>query len=150
MPYKIRGQVDGLRELVSSLHKLDTKVRKKTVRKMCAEAGKLILKRAKSLAAKETGLLRKSLGRKVKVYRSGVAVAVVGPRSDSKFRQLVTRTKNRRKPRTEMANPIKYAHLVEQGTTHSRALPFLRPAIAGQQAALREAMANVVKGALTS
>jgi hypothetical protein len=34
-----------------------------------------------------------------------------------------------------MVNPAKYAHLVELGTSHSRAFPFMLPAVEAQREA---------------
>lgn len=139
--FKIQARVEGLDAVLKALAAADKKVRKKGVRKMAAEGGKLVLKRAKQLVPRETGLLKKSLGRKVKAYpKSGVAVAVIGPRNEAKFRQQVTRTRGRRAPRTLIANPVRYAHLVEGGTRLAGVRPFLAPAVRGQQAAIREAM----------
>lgn len=74
------------------------------------------------------GLLRKSLGYKVKYYtRTGSAVAICGPRS--RFRvQIGVVSRGPRKGQPVFANPQKYAHLVELGTRHSGARPFLKPA----------------------
>jgi HK97 gp10 family phage protein len=111
-----------------------------------AKGGQILAKAAKAGAPKETGLLKKSIGSKVKVYPSGVAVAIVGPRQG--FKAEVTREKNRRFPWTGTSNPTRYAHLVELGTRQAPAKPFLKPALAGQQAAIREAMAKAVREAL--
>lgn len=143
MPFKIKAQVEGAKEVLAAIGGLADKLKKKLLKKAVGEAGRLVLKRAKQLVPRDSGLLKKSLGRKVKVYRNtGTAVAIVGPRKG--FRQPVTRAKGRWKPRTETADPIKYAHLIEQGTGHSQAKPFLRPAIEGQQQQIREAMASVI------
>jgi HK97 gp10 family phage protein len=53
--------------------------------------------------------------------------------------KMVTR-KGRTKP--EKANPVKYANLVEYGTSRSPAKPFIRPAIESSQGAIIEGMAN--------
>jgi HK97 gp10 family phage protein len=72
------------------------------------------------------GALKKSIGHKVRVYKRAV-VAIVGPRDGFRERiGTVSRGKNKGKPIYN--NPSKYAHLVELGTRHSKAQPFLRPA----------------------
>jgi len=77
------------------------------------------------------------LGLMVKKTRKGQLTARVGARSG--FTQMVTR-KGRTKP--EKANPVKYANLVEYGTSRSPAKPFIRPAIESSQGAIIEGMAN--------
>lgn len=154
MPFAIQGKIDGLSDLLKRLDSLEKKIRKKAVRKAAGEAGKIVLKDAKKGARTDTGLLRKSLGRKVKVYKgSGVAVAIVGPRVG--FRQEVERG-----GRTMIANPVKYAHLVELGTAPhgyktrpgqhpgAQAFPFLRPALDSNRDRIVEAMAEVFREAL--
>lgn len=104
---RVTGRIDGLGEFTRKLHDVDKKVRKKLVRKAASEGGKVILKAAKSnLTTRRTGQLRRSLGRKVKVYRgSGKAVAIVGARKGFKS------TDEQGKP----VDPVNYAHLVEFG-----------------------------------
>ena len=87
-----------------------------------------------SIQTYDGGLLRKSLGYKVKTYtKTGTAVAVCGPRKG--FREqigVVSRGKDKGKP--IFADPQKYAHLVENGTRRTSAKPWLRPAsIVGAQ-----------------
>lgn len=147
MPYKIKEKVVGLGDCLRVLDNLKRATRGKILRKALGAAGKLILWKAKSLAPKETGLLRKSLGRKVKVYReSGVGVVIVGPRTG--FRQDVVRRKGKWLPTKMVANPVKYAHLQELGTVHRPARPFLRPSITGQQQQIRDAVAMAVNEGL--
>lgn len=137
--FKIQGKIEGLGEVLARLDGVEKKTKKKILRKAVGQAGKILLKAAKQRAQKKSGLLRKSLGRKVKVYRnSGVAVAIVGPRTG--YRQEVSR--DGRKP--VMSDPIRYAHLVELGTSHSAAFPFLTPAIEENAERIKDAMAGVI------
>ena len=102
--------------------RLKDAAKRRVLRKGVAEGTKLPTKRAKQLAPKETGLLRKSIGRKTKVYRnSGVAVGIIGVRKGF-------RTEVEVNGRTEIRNPTNYLHLVEFGTASTPAQPFLRPA----------------------
>ena len=141
--YKIKGTVDGLQSILKSIDGLNKSLKNKLLRRALGEAGKLILKVAKTRAPRETGILKKSLGRKVKIYRqTGVGVAIVGPRTG--FRQNVLRKKGKWAPTQAIANPTKYAHLQELGTVTRRAQPFLAPAIAGQQSAVRDAISAVI------
>jgi len=86
--------------------------------------------------SKDSGLLSKSLGVTVKKTRRGQKTARVGPRSG--FRQVVKR-KGKAKP--ELADPVKYAHLVEYGTSKTQAKPFIRPALESASGEAMTAMA---------
>jgi len=66
--------------------------------------------------------------------------ARIGPQKGMK--QIVTRTdKKTGKKRQVMADPNKYSHLVEYGTSHSPAKPFIRPAIDSTQSQVLNTMA---------
>lgn len=106
MPFGISGKLDGMKQSLASLAGLGRTVRNQILRKALDKATQPMLKRAKQLAPRgPTGLLRKSLGRKIKTYRrSGVVVAILGPRKG--FRKVVNG-----KP----VDPVRYAHLVELG-----------------------------------
>ena len=139
MSYRVKAQVDGLADLLARLNGLKRQVASRILRKAVAEAGKIILKVAKQKAPRESGLLRKSLGRKVKVYRSsGTAVAIVGPRLG--FKQVVRRARGKWFPADVASNPVKYAHLVELGTVRSKAQAFLRPALQTHAGTIRKVM----------
>jgi HK97 gp10 family phage protein len=74
------------------------------------------------------GLLRKAMGYKVKVYRnSGVAVAICGARTG--FRQEIgVVIRGPRAGQPVFADPVKYAHLANNGTKNSPPHDFMRPA----------------------
>lgn len=146
MPFAISGKIEGVEALVKSLEDLDAKLRKRVLKKAVGEASKMVLRAAKAGVRKDTGLLKKSLGRKVKVYRhSGVVVAIVGPRKG--FKTAVTR---KGQAKATFANPTQYAHLVELGTSRSQAFPFMGPAFEQTKAAAREAMEEIVAEGLKS
>ena len=75
------------------------------------------------------GYLKKSIKIKLKNYKnSAVWVSVVGPKSDFK------RNKGKRKRGPKKGQPIthrpsNYAKLLEKGTKHAKAHPFLKPAL---------------------
>ncbi|VTR95240.1 : HK97-gp10_like [Gemmata massiliana] len=82
---------------------------------------------AHATAVKRFGYLAKSIRIRLRLYPADRFVAVVGPAS--KF----TRTKGvykrgKRKGEKRLFKPSKYAHLVERGTRHSKAKPWLKPA----------------------
>lgn len=102
--------ITGLKPLLSKLAGLRSTEAKAVRRRALMEASKPVLQAAKSLVNLETGLLRRSLGRRVRTYRSGsTIVVIIGPRSG--FKQEV-----KRKRGFVLANPTKYAHLTEFGT----------------------------------
>lgn len=133
--YTVRDSVTGMDAIKAQLRELPRKLAVRLEKKAINEAGKLVLQRAKAMApvredrrgGYKGGLLRKSLGRKVKVYRNrGIIVAIVGARKEGFRRQIGTR----RDGTPIFANPTKYLHLVEAGTRHSQAQHFLRKALA--------------------
>lgn len=137
---KIKTKVEGLEALYKHMAGWKESHVRKVIRPAITKAGRLIAKTAKRLAPKETGLLRKSIASKVKTYKSGSVVAIIGPRIGFKrevtlkrvFRIINGRTVFFAKPKPEylkmMRNPIPYAHLVEYGTSKTAAKPFMRPA----------------------
>lgn len=138
MPFAFRGEFRGLKETFRKLSALKTSVSKRILKKALGDASKKVLKDAKAKVPMASRLLKKSLGRKVKVYRrSGVVVALVGPRSG--FKGMVIRAN-----RAVLANPTKYAHLVELGTVRSQKRPFLEPAWTGKQAELVDGIKTVI------
>lgn len=116
----------GEKELLKRLDRLGSQgARNRIVRPAVNEAASKINKKAKSLAIEETGLLRKSIGVK-RATKRGVVFAVVGPRHG--FKREVERTTEGGERKTSLSDPTKYAHLIEFGTAHITARPFLRPA----------------------
>ena len=149
MGFTIRGKVEGLAGVMATLDALDARLRGKTLRKAGRAAGQIIVKAAKAnaRAADETGQLRKSIGVKVRLYRTtGNLLVVVGPRTGFKADRV--RERNKWFRTTMKVNPVRYAHLVELGTGRSRARPFLAPALFETAAAVRAAVAEVVREAL--
>lgn len=147
--FKVSAKID-VKPVLKQLAGLDMKIRRKALRAAVSAAGTVVVKKAKQLVRTETKLLRKSIGKKVKVYKSGVAVCVVGARTG--FRQPVIRSRGKwapaAPPPSGYANPAVYAHLVELGTVRSRPFPFLRPAIEGQRDAILESMTKAIEKTL--
>lgn len=149
---KNEGQVilkfSGVNDVVNYLNSLPDSIRGRVEKAMLRGGGVPIRKAAKRHAAKskDTGLLQKSIGLSVKTIK-GVTSVRVGPRS---MRQTVTRTnKKTGKKYQEIADPNKYSHLVEYGTAHSPAKPFIRPAIDETQDQILDAMALALDKHLT-
>lgn len=171
MAFKIKAEITGLEDLVKQLRdELPRRMQSKILKKAIGDGSKVILKAARQKVPKgETGLLKKSLGRRIKVYRlSGKVIAMVGPRTGfKKTKAGRVRTKLGEEFSSAQVDPSKYAHLVEKGTKPhaikitngpfkgrtiqhpgSPAQPFLRPALDNNIARVREIFATVIKEGL--
>lgn len=152
MAFTIRAKIEGVDELVKQLRdELPKRMQGKILRKAIADGSKLVLKTAKQkVPVGETGMLKRSLGRRVKVYRnSGKVLGIVGPRTGfKKTKAGRTRTALGEKFQQAHVNPTKYAHLVELGTRHSAPKPFLRPALDNNKEAVKAIFAKTIKDGL--
>ena len=145
-------KITGTNEVLKTIRALPEELMKKAERFVLREGAKPILEAAKANAgaSKRTGTLLKSLGisvRKVKA-RGGTSqmTARVGARSGGKWKLKGMTTNKKGKTSTSVADPSKYAHLVELGTSHSAAKPFIRPAIeSGKGQALNNMAASLDK-----
>lgn len=111
----------------------------KRVLNVAARAGASVIRKAaranlQSNGSIRTGLLYRSIALRVKKYASGVIWAGVG--ADSAVSGRTSDGKN--------IVPANYIHLVEFGTAHTKAAPFLRPAVDSNKPAIQAA---VLKGA---
>lgn len=111
--FGITGTIKGLAETQAALKSLPGKMQRAILRPALAKATKPVFMHARKNAPKDSGLLRKSITRKVITYQSGTLVVVIGP--DTKHRKEVIRKGSYNK-NPQIANPAKYAHLVEFGT----------------------------------
>jgi hypothetical protein len=113
----------GDKELRKTLKTLGPRVARRVLKKAVHAAAMPPLQAARTLVAKESGLLKKSLGRVTKVNRkSGTATARIGARTNVEGEH-----------NGEKRVPWRYSHLVELGHVdengrHVPAKPFLRPA----------------------
>jgi HK97 gp10 family phage protein len=123
--------IDGKFKIdLSPLDGLKSSISNKILRKAVTKASKVVRDAVKSNAQgiARYGYLAKSIGVKVKQY-GDTAVAIVGPRSKwVKERGIKTKGKHKGEPRR--FKPSLIAKLVEKGTKHSAAHPFLAPALA--------------------
>lgn len=116
----VKVQVDGLKPLLDKLAGMKRGVRNRVLRPAIRKAYRPVVQAAKALVPTDTGWLKKSLTAKVTTSRrAGVVTGIVGPRT--KFVKVFTTATGRQVKRWA----TKYAHLVEFGTTHSRAKSFL-------------------------
>lgn len=134
---------DELRRLFSRMPK---RLQDRWLRKAVNAAALPILRTMRQTANKDSGLLKKSLGRKTKLYRKdGTAVAIVGAR------RSVSGTHN---GRTRV--PANYLHLAENGHIDAKTgkhIPgshFMRKSYESQKGAAQQALVGTMsKGVLT-
>lgn len=119
--------VKGDEHLIRALAKLRGATVRKIVRPAVRSAIVPINKAAKANAPKRVpiegyagGQLKKSIGVAVRTYRNGTVWGGIGPRRG--FKIVIAGLH----PKT--IDPVHYAHLVEGGTRHSAAEPFMRKA----------------------
>lgn len=152
MPFAVKGTMN-VGPAIESLREFKQAVQNRIMRKATEAGAKLIFDVAKAFVPKETGLLRKSLGRVTRTYKN-IVIVVIGPRSKPSFRKPVTIKKDRvfrmvrgrrvrmRKPRPDQLTmirwPTKYMHLVEK---HSAPL---KRAFDTTKAAAQKAMADKI------
>ena len=113
MPLRVKVRVAdaAVQAVRRKLDAVDRKAATAAVRAGIEEVTRAVLKDAKALVPERTGQLRKSLGRRVRVYRrSRVVVGIVGPRRG--FKVVVGGVP---------VDPARYAHLVEFGRAAVRA-----------------------------
>lgn len=165
MPFEMSAKIEGFDGLLKQLREeLPKNAATKALRQGVDDASRIILNTTQQLcpvASKDTvgvkpGLLKKSLGRKIKV-KKGSAYAIIGPRTGMKDEE-------------SGMDPVHVGHLVEKGRkavqvkekkvlsngetvfgTHVRAVaakPFLRPALDQNQGAARSAIENAVRSAI--
>jgi HK97 gp10 family phage protein len=96
-----------------------------------------------------TGALKKSIKIRVRNYNnSSVWVAVVGPKSSyTKAKGKIKRGPHKGEPR--IYRPAKYAQLLEHGTKHAGARPFLGPAMTSSKEAFATIFLDKVKSQVT-
>jgi HK97 gp10 family phage protein len=158
MGFNIKETVTGLQGVLKNLAGLKNAAQRRVLRKAMDKASQPMTKTAKALAPVESRLYKKSIGRKVKTYPSGVVVVLIGARTGFKtkvrikgnrvYRIIRGRRVRIRTPKPEMLemlrNPTKYSHLIEFGTSKSAAVPHLRPAFQQHRAQFVQDATRVV------
>ena len=130
-------KITGTRELQRALSRLPDELQRGAESAALRGGAKPITTAAKAKAPVGTGvhagLLKKSIGANVKKVK-GVTTARVGARKGWRVKVgektttsgfLIKKTKTK----AVYKDPSKYSHLVEFGTSHSAAQPFIRPAV---------------------
>lgn len=114
----------GDKALERKLKALPERVQRRVMRGAINAAATPVVKSAKSKAKKQSGLLKRSLGKKVFTNKKRQSVtAIVGPRKQVKGEY-----------KGQVRKPSRYAHLVEKGYideqgNHVPPQPFLNPAM---------------------
>ena len=131
---EITGQDDLAAVLSGVVQKTRTKIGNEAV-VTALTRGETVAKRHAEWS-EETGALKESIGIKVKPYKRGVIIfGVVGPRKG--FKRPDPSGKGFR-------DPVKYAHLVENGTSHSAPKAFMRPTFAETKNEMVQDIARVI------
>lgn len=146
-------------QVIRNIERLRTAMQRKILRKAIAKGLKPIADQAKRNAPEKIGLLKRSIKSKVTRMVSGkiyVDPKVIGVKSTStggrwakvsikaekgadKGYRAVRKAIVSQNPDANIKKPANYAHLVEFGTRHAQAHPFMRPAMeAGRKSALSE------------
>lgn len=132
-------KIKGMLELQRALEKLPKEVAATAERAALRSAMVPVLKSAKSKVSsiKDTGLLEKSLGIVTRKSKKRGITARVGARTG--FAKAVTR-KGSKNPR--MSDPVKYAGVVEYGSSKLPARSFIRSSVESNGEAMAEALAK--------
>ncbi len=144
-------------KLAQGIRELSLRRQTGVLRKGVSGASDVIRGSAKQLAAYDTGALKRSIAKKIKVYKEGdLVMGFVGP--DSRYYEngkpipreagetpgeYEDRLKNKGKKR-----PARYAHLVENGVRGIPAQPFIRPAVDNNIAQIEKRLGEACKEAI--
>ena len=143
-------KIQGTKELNRAITRLAPELQRAAESAVLRAGAKPIATAAKAKApvgrGKHRGLLKKSIGANVKKVR-GETSARIGARTGWKVEvgeKTVTTGVlfKKRKKKKVYKDPSKYSHLVEFGTSHSAAQPFIRPAVESTQSQVVGAMAE--------
>lgn len=107
----------GFKGLDRAINKLPAELKDKAYRSVLSTGARVIAKNAKKKVPRDEGLLRKSIGIKA-IIKTETPFAVIGSKRG------VTGEKD-----GKQVSAVTYARNVEQGTAHTAAQPFMRPAI---------------------
>jgi HK97 gp10 family phage protein len=142
--------LDGLKETFDTLKDLSRTIRNRILRKACTKAAQPLVRLAKQHAPRESGLLRKSIGYVVKTSKKrGTVSFYMGPRSD-KGKVVSFRRNDTGKSRTQKRDPRFYKHLIEKGTSHGRAFPFMKPAWQSGNQSAKQILITVITAELAA
>jgi HK97 gp10 family phage protein len=133
-------KLEGFTELEKDLKTLGERVQRKVLRSAVSAAATPVLKAAKAKTPKQSGTLKKSLGRKIVTNKKTQSVtAIIGPR-----RGVTGEYEGKERV------PSRYAHLVENGHIDSAGnyvpgQPFLNPAMSEEEASAMTKLKDKLK-----
>lgn len=135
----MQSRIIGLDAIKRKLEALPEQLRRKAYRSALSSGARVIAKAAKRKVGKgESGMLKKSIGIKyLPATTRSQALGLVGPKRG-----------NGGIYNGQRRNPTRYAHLVEKGTRHSPAKPFLRPAMIETQSEVFMKMSAMIDRAI--
>lgn len=139
------AKIHGLKEVQAALKALPVHMQRQAEAAVLRGGGKVIADRAKANCTAVgkgplPGMLKNSIAFNVKYFRGSYS-ARVGPRAGIK-EQVGTYSRGKKVGQPKYKNPSKYSHLIEFGTAHSAAQPFLRPAMESSRNEVVSAMLN--------
>lgn len=165
----VKFRVKRPQNVLNALEKTRRKVVEKGIKKSLTQSSQVIAKTAKSIVRTRYKLLKNAIGYRVrKAKRTHDMFGVIGPRYKkwkmidvSKKRKVSSRyavnpgarpakkrkVRKSRQSSVQKIYPTKYAHLVEFGTSNSRAYPFLRPAFKRHEGMVKSNMIRSVREA---
>lgn len=150
MAFTAKLQFTGLKQVLSVLDRLKGSTARRVLRRAMQQATGPVTKTVKRMAPVRTGLLKKSIGRKVVTYsRTGTVVVIVGARSGYK---TTGRGRNRKRVQTSLGakykqtgqNPTRYLHLVELGTRTIAPRRFMQRSLAIHRRQIERSMARLL------
>ncbi len=126
-------KVEGPDSFVKLADQLGQKEMLRVVQAAMRKGGRVLVKAAKDNLKtgghEKESLLRKSIAMKQKSYRQQVVSLVIGPARGYGETILYQDPRPGRQPRLVYEDPVFIAHLIEFGTVHAPAYPFMRPAL---------------------
>lgn len=140
----------GLKEIKRRIEALPKELQKKAYRSALSSGARVIAKAAKRKAPEgDERLLKKSIGIKyLPATTRSQALGIIGPRRGFKGAPKVVTDRKTGQKKTVTPDPVRYAHLVEKGTRHSAAKPFLRPAMIETQSEVFMKMSAMIDRAI--
>ena len=148
-----RDTLDGV---IKTLRWLPTKLADKILKKAVGVASRKLAKAVKNGLPVRTGILKKSIGVKIKRYKNTkIIVGVIGARKGFRT-QVGTYKRDSRKsakyPHKKgdpiYVNPVNYLHLVELGTERSRAFKILENTTNSMRPTIRAEMIKAINTGL--
>lgn len=106
---------------LQKFHNLNVKLQKAILRESGNKAAKVIREAVTANVPNVSGSLKRSMGVKQKTYSNGAVVNAIGPRSDyqnwvTDNTRTVSFLKILTNPKAKLRRPVKYSHLVHDGT----------------------------------